>query len=721
VKVTGAGRSGLSLGKLLENVKRAFLFEPDAPRVESAAAPRRFVPSLAGGMVGRMNVATAGVALLLLAGCATTGGPLTQSLHPERVVERVVDRQIHREHAGTFEVGGDDFGAGIKLGLEPLADDHPLVAETPSRAARTDGTTWARTFWIFEPSAAASTSIPVGSATITAGLSANAKIEAEMIAPYRLGSLRVPDLPVSLDTPMVPGQEAILGARGALSANAGGRFGSEIASVLGGRVTVGVSAGGSIRVGREAWINLRILELPGDLRLVAVTKGRERQRGGQLDASVGYNADLRDLPGRLGDIASSVATDQLNEWLGANFNAQIDFAKGEQVVGTFLFDRRSTDPAVHRAYTSLLKLRAETAETIAEESGRLDARGRPIGGIAFADFATAYAARSGSVNARIGKIELIKRINNTRAEHGTLRSSFGEPIEYWTGSQARSGAGLITSITRGERTLERQLTIMRGADGVRTSYYRFSWETKRDRVTTAQDILSIAVLAHRLGALEGHEELLRNRKFLSSFDDTNRAVEVYFADLERLVSRLYQQGDPERQVIAAFGRAWQDADLESLKNPGRGRVPWIDGTIDPDLARLLELGPQNGDDDRRSDTYRWATGGRYLHDDAPVYQQMLLVLELLRDLRDLPSPEEKIERFRSARLGTDFWIPLIALADVAGADGTLVNRLEVKGLGRDERVFTFASEGRVTDPRAMVDEILRGLERGDDGGAAVRN
>jgi hypothetical protein len=69
-------------------------------------------------------------------------------------------------------------------------------------------------------------------------------------------------------------------------------------------------------------------------------------------------------------------------------------------------------------------------------------------------------------------------------------------------------------------------------------------------------------------------------------------------------------------------------------------------------------------------------------------------------------------------LGGDFWVPLIALADLAKADGTMVNRLEVRGHGKDDRVFTFASEGRVADPRAMVEEILKGLERGD---TSVRN
>jgi hypothetical protein len=210
VKVTAAVETTLK-PKLLRLTKRVFFREPDAPRPEIRRTG--FVPSLAGGIVGRMTMATACASLLLLGGCATTGASLDK-LDPQRAVQRLVHQQVHQEHAGTFEVGGEEFGAGIKLGLEPLADDHPLVAETPSRAARTDGTTWVRTFWMFEPSVGASTSIPVGSATVTAGLNANAKIEAEMIAPYQLGSLRAPNLPVSLDAPMVPGQEAIFGARG---------------------------------------------------------------------------------------------------------------------------------------------------------------------------------------------------------------------------------------------------------------------------------------------------------------------------------------------------------------------------------------------------------------------------------------------------------------------------------------------------------------------------
>ena len=66
-------------------------------------------------------------------------------------------------------------------------------------------------------------------------------------------------------------------------------------------------------------------------------------------------------------------------------------------------------------------------------------------------------------------------------------------------------------------------------------------------------------------------------------------------------------------------------------------------------------------------------------------------------------------------------VPLIALADCAGTDGTLVNKLEVRGLGKDKRVYTFASEGRVADPRSLVNDILKGLERGDDRASAVRN
>ena len=62
------------------------------------------------------------------------------------------------------------------------------------------------------------------------------------------------------------------------------------------------------------------------------------------------------------DLADNVATKQLNKWLGANFNARIDFAQGEQVVGTFVFDARSTDPAVKKAYADLVRLRAENAE-----------------------------------------------------------------------------------------------------------------------------------------------------------------------------------------------------------------------------------------------------------------------------------------------------------------------------------------------------------------------
>jgi hypothetical protein len=304
VKLTPLGPTTLSLPELPQEGRAGVTFtEPEAPAPQTTTS-RRFVPSLGGGLVGRMPLLTAGVALLLLAGCATTGAPLTsgeggQSSRIETKVRELVRREIFSEHQGKFDVGSDRFGAGLKLGLEPLEADHPLVKNTPSRAANSKDVVWARTFWMIEPRAGATATVPVGTgASISAGFSASAKIEVEMIAPFNPRAIRDTELklPLSLDTPMVAGQEAIAGGRGVLSATVNGRIGHQVASLLGDRITAGASAGASLRMGEEAWINVRVLELPGNQRLVALTKGQEKQKNVAFDASLGFDANLGSSP-----------------------------------------------------------------------------------------------------------------------------------------------------------------------------------------------------------------------------------------------------------------------------------------------------------------------------------------------------------------------------------------------------------------------------------------
>lgn len=619
---------------------------------------------------------------------------------------------------------GDKAGVGVRVQVAPLANDNPLVANDPHRAATTkrmqdagQKVTWATVGGGLYPHAGFGVSLPAGPARVNAGFSANASIGYSVLAPYpleasslkTLGKNLTVDLPFNAENAraMAEGTEVRIAGRGTVAANVGVGVGASLAD-FGGIIQVGASANAGVGVSAEGSLSIAVKKLEGDKVFVSLSQVDTKAASASVGVNVGVTVNLQDqlpdLGGKIfnegGQLAAKTVEKEIAKMANLDLSAAHSRSKTETVLQNYVIDLSTAEGA--KAYDDLLKLDARAAD-------KLGAAGSPS--VAFAKLDEVGRTSNLGVNARLGKLELLKAVSSRTETHGTLDSSQGR-IDYDRARLDQSYSGILSNIWAGKRSMSAELVQTTRPGQPTDSYLHMTQTVAGDKVTTKNDVRKFLALSQMLGAQgQALTAAQDDKKLLGSFGKTDRTVDVYVTD-QGLQALAKASREDVRQAFAktyeTLDRPW---DMDYLIGGNKGvwtQTPWL-ATGHKDHAEIMSClkGYRLGDENAQQleSSYRFMTG-RSLNQDAYAFQQSQKFEALVGKLQAAETPAERAHVFAQADLSLDLEHELGAIALIAGGDAVMVNNLGLKdatGKGRD---LTFVSEGALRDPKGEIDRIL---------------
>jgi hypothetical protein len=311
-------------------------------------------------------------------------------------------------------------------------------------------------------------------------------------------------------------------------------------------------------------------------------------------------------------------------------------------------------------------------------------------------------------------------VSSATETHGTFATSEGD-ISYSRAALTDAYSGILSNLWAGKRSIARELiATQRSGEAQPTYHYHVRHTIESDGNTSKADVRRFVALADMLGALSPElAARAADPKFLGSFDDTSRTIDVFVTDagLQKVVAAgpdalmsayaaAYERLDRPWDTKYLWGndKTWKTTPWLNVGHPKHGEVMSLLQT-QPDPFSSGE-GQANQDDQ----AYRFITG-RALASDRAAYQASRALVKLVSEVAGEPDAAARIHALakKDAELGLDFWNALGALATVAGPGQVLVNELRVADESA-KREVVFAREGALQDPRAEIDARLRAME-----------
>jgi hypothetical protein len=663
----------------------------------------------------------------LSAPSATSGSSLTTKLK-NKLTELAKDELYKPYDLKLTELTlGSRSGVDLRVKAQLVDTKDPLVAEDKHRLATTEraaaeGTplTWAIAGGGVYPRTGFSASIPMGAASASFGFSADAALGYSVLAPYKHEAEAALDLAKNLTVELpfdaskakalAEGTEVTLRGRGNIAANASLGVGYQLAQV-GDLISVGATFGSSAGVSKALDLSLRLKRLDKGRVFVSVSKVDTTGTSASLGAHVGVDAKLKqsvpDLGGGLyqkgGELVAGAVDKQLEKWLSLDFRATHTTSKAESEVTNYVIDLNTTAGAA--AYEDLLKLDFRKVDQLSAE-GDLSVRQ--------AKLSERTRTEGRELEGKFGPITLLRSVSSSTESHGQLSSSRGD-ITFDRATLADSYSGILSNLWEGKRSISRELVATQEAGAPQpTYYYHVRHRIEGDGNTSKADVRRFLEFADMVGALDGDTKALASQdKFLESFGDSHRTVDVYLTDgaLKSVASA------PADTLMRAYAAAYERLDRPWDTNYLFGNdktwktTPWLatDHPKHAKLMSLLEAGPQpsssargGAPNDPNDAAYRSITG-RALRSDAAAYKASKALVKLVQETAQLPDASARIHHLaqRDKELGLDFWSALAALAQVAGAKEVLVDELSINDLDA-KKDLVLKREGAIQDPRTEI-------------------
>jgi hypothetical protein len=627
---------------------------------------------------------------------------------------------------------GDAVGVDLRVKAQLIDAKDPLVTEDRHRAATTQRlaaegpVTWAIAGGGVYPHASLGGSLPVGPATTSFGFSSSAALGYSVLAPHRLSGegavqaarTQTVDLPFTAKKAraLEPGTEVTLRGQGQVAANASVGVGYTLAQV-GSLLTVGATFGGSAGVSKSLDLSLRVKRLDANRVFVALSRVEADAAQASIGAHVGVDANARaalpDLGGGLfakaGELAADQVDKQVEKWLALDFRATHTAGRSEKELTSWVVDLST--PAGHAAYEDLMRLDVRRADALVAE-GDFSVRG--------AKLTERVRTEGDELKATFGPVTLLRAVSSATETHGTFATSEGD-ISYSRAALTDAYSGILSNLWAGKRSIARELiATQRSGEAQPTYHYHVRHTIESDGNTSKADVRRFVALADMLGALSPElAARAADPKFLGSFDDTSRTIDVFVTDagLQKVVAAgpdalmsayaaAYERLDRPWDTKYLWGndKTWKTTPWLNVGHPKHGEVMSLLQT-QPDPFSSGE-GQANQDDQ----AYRFITG-RALASDRAAYQASRALVKLVSEVAGEPDAAARIHALakKDAELGLDFWNALGALATVAGPGQVLVNELRIADESA-KREVVFAREGALQDPRAEIDARLRAME-----------
>ncbi len=635
---------------------------------------------------------------------------------------------------GAFELG-EHVGLDLRVKAQLIDGSDPLIAEDKHRAATTkkhqdqgEALTWAIAGGGIYPHAGFSASVPIGPASVSIGFSANAAIGYSVLAPYaheaqaalELAKNLSADLPFSAEkaTALEAGTEITLRGTGRIAASSSIGIGYELAKV-GDLVSVGASFGSSAGASKDLELSLRLKRLDGNKMFVSVSKVATNAGSLSVGAHVGVDLDTKsaipDMGGGLlakaGDLAADQIDKQVEKWANLDFRATHSTSKSEKEVSSYVIDL-STE-AGKSAYEDLLRLDFRKVDQLFAD-GDLSVSG--------AKLSDRVRTSGNELKLSFGPITLLRAVSSATKDHVELKAGpkGEETIDCYKTKLADGYSGILSDHWEGKRSMYRELvSTQRAGEAEPSYYYHATNRIEGDGHTSLDDVRRFVEFADLLGALDPDTKAMaKNEKFLESFDDTNRTVDVYINDAGLAILGKAAKEEPGK-IMEAYAQVFERLDLPSeFSKKAWKTAPWLETGHEKhdEIMKLLAKGPtptnagsHSQQVDTNSNAYKWITG-RHLGRDSAAYKASGALVGLIKQLVELPTPQARMDLLaeQDKALGLDFWKGLGAVSLVAGAEHVLVNELRIEDLNT-HKDLVFQSEGAIQDPRAEINARLNAV------------
>ncbi|MFO0722620.1 MAG: hypothetical protein U1E65_02475 [Myxococcota bacterium] len=629
---------------------------------------------------------------------------------------------------------GDHFGLDLRVKAQLIDAKDPLVAEDKNRAATTkkhadqgENITWAIAGGGIYPHLGFGGSVPIGPASTSFGFSASASLGYSVLAPYTHDAKAALELAknTTLDLPFTAqkaknleeGTEVTLRGTGSIAANASIGVGYELAKV-GDLLTVGATFGASTGVSKNLDLSVRLKKLDGNKVYVSINTIDTNAFNVSVGAHAGVDLNLKSVMPNLGgglfekagDLAADQVEKQVEKWINLDFRATHSTSGTEKEVTNYVIDLSTSTG--QSAYEDLLKLDFRKVDQLVKD-GDLSVRS--------AKLSERVRTTGEELKGQFGPITLLRAVSSATEDHGTLTTSKGN-IDFDRATLVDSYSGIISNLWEGKRSISRELVAtQKTGEAEPTYFYHVRHSIDGDGSTSKDDVRRFLELADMVGAINGDTKALASdNKFLKSFDDTDRVIDVYLTDagLKKVASAT-----PDA-IMTAYAQAYErlDRPWETHYLWGNDKTwkttPWLN-TSSPKYAAVMQLleagpsqgnGPQEGSQDPNADAYR-ATTGRNLASDAAHYKASKALVKLVQETAQLPNAADRIHHMaeQDKKLGLDFWNALSAMALIAGSSEVMVNELKIVDK-TNKKDLVFASEGAIQDPRTEINARLAAVE-----------
>jgi hypothetical protein len=611
---------------------------------------------------------------------------------------KLAEKQFYKTHE--FKVVdvklGDYASLGFKVKAQPMQKDDPVVAKDANRAAFTaqqsaagKSVTWVLLGGGLYPKAGFS--IPVGPGTLS--FSADHMVGYTVLAPYEHKAAALQDAArnVTVDLPLSAekilaqkeGTEVVLLGQATYTASANVGKGWTVAT-LGSAATVGAHIGASSSASKMESVQVRIKRLEGSKVSVRVERLDAKQLESAFAAHIGVDSHLGKAINYQGDALTTKVVDLIAK------KADKSIERYLQAGVRSAFTARTDRSAIAHHVADLGKGQVHTAR-LNENSTTL----------------------STSHRAYVGPWTIFSRVSTSKERHGVLDSQWGQLT--YDRADVSGSRNLIWPFNHasGNIAAQRELVNVTYPGKSPEAYMHIRHTVENDRNTSAEDVQRFVGLAEYFGArLQDSGQVVK----IAKQGKTDRVVDVYVSDkgLQKIA-----QSRPD-QLQRAFAAAY-----EKLESPAKGVYradkPW---TVTPwmnkshpryaDVMRMLELGP--GQHDAKS----WPVPGeaRYTSDwiyhditnrslqlDHAAYKEQKQLVKLQGQLARAKTPAARAQAFAKAerQLGLDVFREAAMIAQIAGHENVLVNRLAIEGGKRD---IVFMREGAIQDPQGAVNSIL---------------
>jgi hypothetical protein len=349
---------------------------------------------------------------------------------------------------------------------------------------------------------------------------------------------------------------------------------------VGDLISVGATFGSSAGVSKALDLSLRLKRLDKGRVFVSVSKVDTTGTSASLGAHVGVDAKLKqsvpDLGGGLyqkgGELVAGAVDKQLEKWLSLDFRATHTTSKAESEVTNYVIDLNTTAGAA--AYEDLLKLDFRKVDQLSAE-GDLSVRQ--------AKLSERTRTEGRELEGKFGPITLLRSVSSSTESHGHLSSSRGD-ITFDRATLADSYSGILSNLWEGKRSISRELVATQEAGAPQpTYYYHVRHRIEGDGNTSKADVRRFLEFADMVGALDGDTKALASQdKFLESFGDSHRTVDVYLTDgalksvasapadtLMRAYAAAYERLDRPWDTNYLFGndKTWEDHALAGHRSP----------------------------------------------------------------------------------------------------------------------------------------------------------